>query len=488
MVSRTPATTFAARLSEHARRTPHKLAVVAGDERLTYSALDARVARVATRLAREGARADGVVSSQLPNGVDALVLALAVNRLGAVHNPIGLIAGPREVDFILDQAASAVFVDSPGHAVLVAGGDGGRDDDRAGVAPPVPAAPPDVPRFLVYTSGSTADPKGVLHSDATLTAECAAQAAYHRIGPDEVFVMPSPIAHVSGLIYGILLPVWLGATSVLLARWDPTEFLAAIERERGTFSGGATPFLQGLVDHPDVDRYDLSSFRVFPCGGADVPPDLIRRARERLGLRTGRGYGSTELPSTTSAAGPDEPDDKRALTDGRPIGDNQVRIAADGEIEATGPERFLGYLDATLDHDALTADGWLRTGDLGTIDPEGYLTVTGRAKDVVVRLGEKIPAREVETLVAQHPAVADVAVIALPDERTGERACACIVVRPDATGTAAPSLDDLTVFLTERGLARRRLPEQIEVVTDLPRSPNGKVDKRALRQRYDRAR
>lgn len=483
-MSRAPATTFAARLAEHARRTPHKPAVVAGDERLTYSALEARVARVATRLAREGARADGVVSSQLPNGVDALVLALAVNRLGAVHNPIGLIAGPREVDFILDQAASAVFVDNPGHAVLVGRGDGGSDDS-AGVAPPVPAAPPDVPRFLVYTSGSTADPKGVLHSDATLTAECGAQAAYHRIGPDEVFVMPSPIAHVSGLIYGILLPVWLGATSVLLARWDPTEFLAAIERERGTFSGGATPFLQGLVDHPDVDRYDLSSFRVFPCGGADVPPDLIRRARERLGLRTGRGYGSTELPSITSAAGPDEPEDKRATTDGRPIGENLVRIATDGEIEATGPERFLGYLDSSLDHDALTGDGWLRTGDLGTIDADGYLSVTGRAKDVVVRLGEKIPAREVELLLAQHPAVTDVAVIALPDPRTGERACACIVLRPDVRGTAPPSLDDLAEFLTARGLARRRLPEQVEIMTDLPRSPNGKIDKRALRARHE---
>ncbi|MFA5883276.1 MAG: AMP-binding protein [Acidimicrobiia bacterium] len=290
--------------------------------------------------------------------------------------------------------------------------------------------------------------------------------------------MPSPVAHVSGLIYGVLLPVYLGATSVLLARWDPTEFLAAIERERGTFSGGATPFLQGATDHPDLERFDLSSFRLFPCGGADVPPDLIRRAQQRLGVRTGRGYGSTEFPSITSSAGPGEPDDKRAETDGRPVGENRIRLA-DGEVEAIGPELFLGYLDGALDADAFTADGWLRTGDLATIDADGYLTITGRAKDVVIRHGEKIPAKEVETVLAQHPSVAQVAIVALPDPRTGERACACIVIAPDST---VPTLAELAEFCTARGLAKRRLPEQIEIVDALPQRPGGKVDKRALRE------
>jgi cyclohexanecarboxylate-CoA ligase len=466
----TTPTTFASRLAEHASRRPHALALVAGDTRLTYGALADRVARVAATLARAGVGPDCVVSSQLPNGAEAFVLALAVNHLGAIHNPITTIAGRREIDFILRQADSVAFVDAPDHPLL-------REHDEP--APRASASGARAARFLVYTSGSTADPKGVLHSDATLLAECAAQSAYHRIGSDEVFVMPSPVAHVSGLIYGVLLPVYLGATSVLLSRFDHTEFLAAIERERGTFSGGATPFLQGLVDHPEVDRFDLSSLRIFPCGGADVPPDLIRRAR-RLGLRTGRGYGSTEFPSITSAAGPDEPEEARATTDGRPIGENRVRIAADGEIEATGPEQFLGYLDPALDRDAITPDGWLRTGDLGALDADGYLTVLGRAKDVVIRLGEKIPAREVEALVLAHPGVADVAVIAIPDARTGERACACIV---PAAGAPPPTLDELATFLTSLGLGRRRLPEQIEVLDELPRSPNGKVDKRALRER-----
>ena len=462
-------TSYAAILAAHARRQPTKLAVVAGETRLTYAELDARVARVAGRLAWAGVHTDDVVSSQLANCAEALVLALAVNRLGAVHNPITTIAGAREIDFVLGQAASRVFVDSPHHDLLNVD----EADDAAPVASP---APRDVPRFLVYTSGSTAEPKGALHSDATLLVECAAQSAFHGMSADEVFVMPSPVAHVSGLIYGVLLPVYLGATSVLLARWDPTEFLTAIEREGGTFSGGATPFLQGAVDHPDVERFDLSSFRLFPCGGADVPPDLIRRAQERLGVRTGRGYGSTEFPSITSSAGPGEDDDKRADTDGRPIGGNRIRIV-DGEVEAIGPELFLGYLDGALDVDAFTADGWLRTGDLGSIDADGYLTITGRAKDVVIRSGEKVPAKEVETLLAQHPSVDQVAIVALPDPRTGERACACIVTRP---GAPVPTLRELADFCTARGLAKRRLPEQMAIVDALPRTPGGKIDKRSL--------
>jgi cyclohexanecarboxylate-CoA ligase len=462
-------TTFAGMLSTHARRQPAKLAVVAGDTRLTYAELDARVGRVATNLARAGVDGGAVVSSQLSNCTEAVVVALAANRVGGVHNPIATIAGARELDFVLEQADSRVFIDRPDHELLHID----EADEPASVAPGAPRA---VPRFLVYTSGSTAEPKGVLHSDTTLLDECRAQSDYHGLRNDEVFVMPSPVAHVSGLLYGIFLPLFLGATSVLLARWDPTEFLVAIERERGTFSGGATPFLQGAADHPDVERFDLTSFRLFPCGGADVPPDLIRRAQMRLGVRTGRGYGSTEFPSITSSAGPDHTDDERAETDGRPIGANRVRVV-DGEVEAIGPELFLGYLDASLDTDAFTSDGWLRTGDLGAIDDQGSLTITGRAKDVVIRHGEKIPAKEVETVVGRHPAVAEVAIVALADPRTGERACACIVLTP---GSSAPTLAELAEFCTARGLATRRLPEQIEIVPSMLRTPGGKIDKRAL--------
>lgn len=462
--------TFAAALARHAAATPAKTAVVDDHRRLTFAELDAVVDRVAGGLRARGVGPGEVVTSQLSNSAEAVALALAANRIGAVHNPVVPIYREREVGFIRQQAATAVFVDDRGHDLFV--------DPTSHPAGPGDAEEDEV-RFLVYTSGSTADPKGVQHSNRTLVAEIAAQAAYHELGSGEVFVIPSPVGHVSGLVYGILLPVWLGATSVLMSHWDPERFLALVEAEGGTFSGGAPPFLAGAVDHPHLDRYDVSSLRVFPCGGADVPPELIRGALDRLGTRTGRGYGSTEFPSITSSAGPGEPVERRACSDGRPIGANEVRIV-DGEIQARGPELFLGYRDPALDAGAFTDDGWFRTGDLGTLDDAGYLTVTGRLKDVVIRSGEKISAREVEDLLAGHPKVAAVAVVARPDDRTGERACACVVARRVED---PPTLAELASFLTEAGLSRRKLPELLEVLPTLPMTASGKVDKQALRTR-----
>jgi len=462
--------TFADALAVWADRQPAKTAVVDANRRLTYAELDAQVDAVAVGLQRRGLGPGDVVSSQLPNAIESMLLCFATGRIGAVHNPIVTIYREREVAFIRQQAESAVFVDDPDDDVL---------SDSPGARPEPYAVDPDAPRFLLYTSGSTADPKGALHSDHTLLAECRAQAEYHGMTPDEVFVMPSPVAHVSGLLYGILLPVLLGAKSVLMPAWEPGRFLELVEAERGTFCGGATPFLQGVVEHPHLDRYDLSSFRLFPCGGADVPPELIRAAMARLKVRTGRGYGSTEFPSITSSSGPGEPDDKRAETDGRPIGANQVRIV-DGEIQARGPELFLGYRDPALDADAFTDDGWFRTGDLGYLDDDGYLTVTGRLKDIVVRSGEKLSAREIEDLLHEHPKVRAVAVVAVPDARTGERACACVVPRDPAS---PPSLEELGEFLLGRQISRRKVPEQLDIVAELPMTASGKVKKHELRAR-----
>jgi cyclohexanecarboxylate-CoA ligase len=464
------ATTFAHALAQSAARHPTKTAVVDTARHLTYAELDVAVDEVAAGLRRQGIGPGTVVSSQLPNCIESMLLCFAADRLGAVHNPIVTIYRKREVTFIRQQAQSALFVDDPEAVVAMS---------EPGARPRPPRVDPEAPHYLLYTSGSTSDPKGVLHSDHTLLAECRAQAAYHGMTSDDVFVMPSPVAHISGLLYGILLPVLLGAKSVLMPNWEPGQFLALVEAERGTFCGGATPFLQGVVEHPDLDRYDLSSFRLFPCGGADVPPELIRTAMARLDMRTGRGYGSTEFPSITSSSGPDEPDDKRAETDGRPIGANEVRIV-DDEIQARGPEMFLGYKDPALDADAFTADGWLRTGDLGFLDDEGYLTVTGRLKDIVVRSGEKLSAREIEDVLHEHPKVRAVAVVAVPDARTGERACACVVASDPA---APPSLEELGEFLLERGLSRRKLPEQLDLVDELPMTASGKVKKHELRAR-----
>lgn len=465
---------FAAALARAAAVTPERLAVVDDARQITYGQLHREVGGIAARLRDGGVRPGDVVTSQLPNSIEAVALCLAANRIGATHNPVVTIYRDRELDFIRRQARSASFVATTDDDVLRTGID-------TLVAPEVPGGP-DAARWLLYTSGSTAEPKGVLHSDRTLGAECAAQAAFHRLHEGDVFVIPSPIGHISGLLYGILLPVWLGATSVLLASWDPERFRRLTAAHRGTFSGGAPIFLQDLLDQPGAADVDTSSLAVFPTGGANVPPELMRRATAELGVRTGRGYGSTEFPSITSSAGPGEEDDKRAETDGRPIGANQVRIV-DGEIQARGPERFLGYLDASLDTEAFTEDGWFRTGDLGAIDEAGYLTVTGRRKDIIIRAGENLSARELEDLLAPHPMVAHVAVVARPDPRTGERACACIVARDPSR---PPLLEELCEHLRQLGLSYRKLPEELVVLDELPRTPSGKVDKQALRARLDR--
>lgn len=464
--------TFARALHSAASAHPDKVALVAGRRRLTYRELDAAVERVAGAIAGAGIGPGDVVSSRLANGIEAVVVGFAVCRLGAVHNPVVMTHGDHELRTITEDVHSALLIDGPEHELL-------HQPPRRPVTNLVtdPATDPDQPRFLLHTSGSTARPKGVLHSDTTLLAECVAQARFHRLAGDEVFISPSSVAHVSGLVYGILLPIFLGATAVLMERWEPGEFLALVEAERATFCGGAPTFLQGAADHRDVAHRDLSSLRVFPVGGADVPAVLVRRAAQRLGVRTGRGYGSTEFPSVTSSAGPDTPDERRATTDGRPIGANEIRIV-EGAIEARGPELFGGYTDPALDADAFTEDGWFRTGDLGVIDAEGYLTVTGRCADIIIRLGENISVRELEVLIGELPAVRDVAVVAVPDPRTGERACACVIPN---NSVSPPTLVELNAALTARGVSRRKHPEALIIVDALPATPAGKVDKQALR-------
>jgi cyclohexanecarboxylate-CoA ligase len=498
---------FAAALRRHAAARPHTTALVDDRVRLSYAALDQQVERTAAGLARLGIGAGEVVSCLLPNRAESVVLFHAVQRLAAVWNPIVPIYGAREIRFIVRQAGSAAIV-VPGRFrgvdyaalierlrpelpslrdVLVVDEIAAlpQGDGPAGVE-----SDPAAPAVILYTSGTTADPKGVLHSSATLRAECRATVRYHRLGAGEVLVMPSPVSHISGLLYGILLPGLLGATSVLMEMWDAEHFCALVEREHGTFSAGATPFLQGVTDLPHLERYDLRSLRLFPCGGADVPPELIRRAMRRLGVRSGRGYGSTEFPSITSSAGPDVPDAKRAATDGAPIGPNQIELrdgdgrpvpaGREGEIWAHGEELFLGYRDAALDAECFDERRFFRTGDLGVLDADGYLTITGRVKDIIIRGGEKFSAKEVEDLLFEHPKVRSVAIVPMPDARLGERACA-FVVPVDADDP--PTLSELARFLETHELSRRKLPERLELVDALPLTASGKVQKHVLRAR-----
>ncbi len=494
-----PYQTFSDALAQIAAAQPEKTAVVDNRTRLSYRQLNQLASGVAGALHVSGVRTGDVVSSILPNRAEAVVLFYAVDRLGAILNPIVPIYGAREIRFILRQSESVLAVvparfrgtDFPAlidhvrqdvptlRSTLVLGDSFGLPCENEMAEHTLTTRDPHDVRVILYTSGTTADPKGVLHSNATLLAECVSMIRYHGLDGHHVFVMPSPVGHISGLLYGIMLPVVLGATSVLMETWDPEQFLALVERERGTYSAGATPFLQGILDCPRLEGYDLRSLELFPCGGADVPPDLIRRAMQHLGVRSGRGYGSTEFPSITSSAGPGVPQSKRADTDGAPIPPNQIEMR-DGEVWARGPELCLGYRDPSLNDDAFDERGFFRTGDCGVVDADGYLTITGRIKDIIIRRGEKFSAKEIEDLLFEHPKVRSVAVVPWPDPAVGERVCAVVV---PSQADDPPSLDELLRFLETRELSRRKLPERLEIVDEMPVTASGKIQKSLLRDR-----
>jgi cyclohexanecarboxylate-CoA ligase len=320
--------------------------------------------------------------------------------------------------------------------------------------------------------------------------------------------MPSPVGHITGLVYGVLMPLLMDGLCVLQAEWDPQTGAELIEENGCTVCVGATPFLRGLTDaYRELGHQ--SPLRAFICGGADVPPSLVSDAERALGATVTRAYGLTEMPTVT-CGGPDDPDSVRRDTDGRLTGSSQARLnvtgdplgeaqgdsltgaegdplngaegdplnGAEGELEVRGPELCLGYLDPTDTAAAFTADGWFRTGDLARLSPDGSVTIAGRAKDIVVRGGENISVREVEDYLVAHPLIADVAIVAVPDAALGERACAFVVA-----ADRAPSLTEISGYLAAQGIARQKLPEHLIVVDALPRTPSGKIQKFLLRDR-----
>jgi cyclohexanecarboxylate-CoA ligase len=378
-------------------------------------------------------------------------------------------------------------------AAFVVRGEGGGGRDFAellaadGPAPEVARRSTD-PALLMYTSGTTSDPKGVVHPHATLIRENRGIAESWGLGEDHRIFMPSPLTHITGLLYGILAPSMFGNAVVLQDVWEPRAALALIERHRCTLMVAATPFLHGLTHCEELPSRDVSSLRFVGCGGADIPPVLIREATARLDAIVVRGYGSTEYPTVAQGRIGDRPE-LRAETDGAPSPWTEVRVVNDegadvplgvtGEVLARGPERFVGYLVPPEGEDTFDADGWFATGDLASLDAEGHLTIKGRKKDIILRGGENISAKEVEDHLHAHPKVAEVAVVAMPDREMVERACAYVVV----DGPEAPTLAELRTFLVDRGLAIQKVPERLEPVDELPKNLAGKVQKFKLRDR-----
>ena len=455
----------------------------------TFGEVELTARRLAAGLRERGIVPGDVVALQLPNWMEAAAVFWASAFLGAVVVPIVHFYGRKEVGYILDTVQPKVFITAErfGHlhydpelsakipVVGVVGRDFGEllaDEPLCGIVPTDPAAP----ALIAFTSGTTRDPKGVVHSHRTLAFETRQLAG--RYPPDRGDQLTSaPVGHFIGMVNAFLIPVLDGSPVNLADTWDPGLALELMARDGLTVGGGAAYYMTSLLDHPDFTPAHLARMKYAGLGGAAVPNAVTRRLAD-LGITVFRAYGSTEHPSITASAHT-APEDKRLYTDGDALAGVEIRLAEDGEILSRGPDLCLGYTDPALTERAFDADGWYRTGDIGEFDEDGYLTITDRKADIIIRGGENIGALEVEEVLLALPAVAEAAVVAVPDARLGEHAAAVVRLRP---GHPEPTLDDLRAHFAAAGLARQKWPEELHIVEDFPRTASGKVRKFVLRK------
>lgn len=503
-------------------RTPGKIALVgpAGD-RMTYAEMMDKVDRIANNLAATGIKAGDVISLQLPNWPEFVLVHLAAQRLGAVTNPLLPNYRAKELSYILKFADSkAVFIPSVFRGfnyltmyaelkknlphlrhVYVVGADApeGMSPFTQLIAEPKaranfaanPAPDYNDVTLLAFTSGTESTPKGVMHSHNTLMYGTLTMARLLGLTSDDVVWMPSPVGHATAFEWCMRQALTIGGTLVLQDIWDVETGLKTIQRERCTYTMAATPFASMLLEHPKIDQFDLSSFRVFACAGAAIPQQIGEAFRKRLGCTLIGMWGMTEC-FVGSASSPDDRPEKLWGTDGKAMPGVELAIFDStrsrqlppgevGELATRGPHVCLGYFnDLQRTHDTFSEDGWLFSNDLATIDDEGYIRIVGRKKDVINRGGLKVSVREVEDLLLQQENILSVAVVAVPDSRLGEKSCAFVVPRADAQ----PTLKQLVGYLEYKGIAKYKLPEYLVVVSELPMTASGKIQKFQLRDDF----
>ncbi|MEU9017697.1 AMP-binding protein [Actinomadura sp. NPDC048394] len=451
------------------------------------------VERVARRLAaglrERGVGPGDVVSFQLPNWMEAAAVFWASAFLGATVVPIVHFYGRKEVGYILRSIRPRVFVGAERFgrlefqpdlcADVPVVGVVGRDFDDLLAADPWPgveAVDPALPALIAFTSGTTRDPKGVVHSHHTLGYETRQLAGLYP--PDRGRQLTSaPVGHFIGMVNAFLIPVLDGTPVNLSDVWDPAQALALMRSDGLTVGGGAAYYMTSLLDHPDFKPEHLAHMKYAGLGGSSVPAAVCDRLA-RLGITVFRSYGSTEHPSITGSRHT-APERKRLRTDGDVLPGVEIRLGEDGEIFSRGPDLCIGYTDPELTERAFDEDGWYRTGDVGVVDEDGYLTITDRKSDIIIRGGENISALEVEEALLGMPGVAEAAVVAAPDERLGEHAAAVLRLRP---GRKPPSLGEMRDHLERMGLARQKWPEELHAVEDFPRTASGKIQKFLLRR------
>ncbi len=511
-----PGKTLAEFAEDLARRDPDRVTHVFGAQRCTVSELLAEADLLAAGLQRRGLVAGDVVSFQLPNWREAVVIDLATTMLGLVVAPIVPIYRDAEVAFMLaDAGVKAAFFPTdyrgfdyaammqrlaptlPGLRLLCAvRGEPGGDSYEAMIGEATrltgrPKVDANAVKMILYTSGTTGRPKGVLHTHNT--GPLRLQRAFENwsrgsavAGLDNILLMASPVTHVTGQS-GMEIPFCSNTRTVFMERWNAVEALDLIDAEQVTASVGATPFLHELLSAAEAGGRRLPSLQVFACGGAEVPPALICKAYEVLEqCRAFRVYGSSEVPLTTLGfAGVGEME-MAASTDGQ-IADyevcilddegNRLSVGQEGEICVRGPSMFLGYGDPEATAASFDADGFFATGDLGRVTSEGAIVITGRKKDLINRGGEKVSAKEVEDILHRMPAIKEAAVVAMPHARLGETLCAYVIAQPGA----GLDLDALLAFVAASGVARQKYPEHLVVLEDFPRTASGKIRKDRLR-------
>jgi cyclohexanecarboxylate-CoA ligase len=486
--------------------------------RLTYRELARLADRIGVGLARLGVRRNDVVSVQLPNGWPFVALFLACARIGAVMNPLMHIFRERELSFMLAHGEAKVVVAPKTFRgfdfermlvalqpalpalskVVVVGGDGAnsfetllagpaweREADAKSILTGNRHGPDDVMQ-LIYTSGTTGEPKGVMHSANTLFSNILRYAERMHLSRDDVVLMASPLAHQTGFIYGMMMPIMLQARAVLQDIWVPRTAVELIRAEGVSFTMASTPFLTDLAQAVAESGDAVPTLRSFLCAGAPIPGPLVEQAQKALGAKIISAWGMTENGGVTTTL--PEDDDERAInTDGKPLPGIELRVrdaegavlgpGEIGRLQVRGCSNFGGYLKRPQLNDT-DAEGWFETGDLARLDAAGYVRITGRSKDVIIRGGENIPVVEVEALLYRHPDVAQAAIVAYPDARLGERACAVVVTKPGASLELAALID----FLKSQKIAVQYLPERLVVLDAMPATPSGKIQKFKLRE------
>lgn len=503
-----------------ARENPDEVAIYLENEPpITYAAVAQEARRLVTGLRQLGLRAGDVISFQLPNWRESVVLDIAASAMGLIVNPVIPIYRDHELRFILSDARTrliyipeqirslefpsmiaALQEDLPDLEFVVTVR---AEDDHQGMLryenlvdnvpvalEELPDVDPDSIKAILYTSGTTGTPKAVLHSHNTLVRVIQNSLDHWQMNETDIMLMPSPVTHITGYGSGMVLPFVTPVKSALMSRWDADAAVAFIERVGATASVGATPFLVELLDAARRHNTGLPSMRLFACGGAAVPPQVINQTYDVLdNCRAFRVYGSTEAPVITQGFVSAGQQQLAAETDGMIYGYEvkivdedgaEVGVGQDGEIAARGAGMMLGYANPQHNAAAHDKEGFFLTGDIGHRTADNAILITDRKKDIIIRGGENISAKEVEDLLHDHPCIRELAVVAMPHPRLGEGICAYIV--PEAV-ESSPDLEAVARFAEQAAIARQKIPEHVEIVSELPRTASGKVRKDVLRKR-----